>query len=72
MENLNSEEVDLEAYTNAYRVFDRAYFDAREHYISHHASGNISTGSIKVPRYDAFKYAVKEVLLKFVIEIESN
>ena len=66
MENLNSEEVDLEDYTNVYRVFDRTYFDAREYYISHHAREIISTGSIKAPRYDAFKYAVKEVRLKYV------
>ena len=50
VENLNSEGIDLEDYTSTYKAFDRAYFDAREHYISNYVRGIISTAATAVDR----------------------
>ena len=54
VENLNSEGINLKDYVTAYKAFDRAYFDAREHYISHYARGIISTAATAVDRM--FRY----------------
>ena len=52
--DLNQVDSDLEDYNNAYKWFDRAFFDARQFYITHHARGIVctaATATAKMFRY---------------------